>query len=94
MIANRMYSFLIIGYGSMGRRHAKNIRQIFHDSVFIDILRREETEEYKAYTKTVVPVGRSGVDGELDSTVVYLASPSSSYVTGQAIAVDGGYTCI
>ena len=53
-----------------------------------------DNDEYKAYTKTVVPVGRSGVDGELDSTVVYLASPKSSYVTGQAIAVDGGYTCI
>lgn len=51
-------------------------------------------DEYKAYTKTVVPVGRSGVDGELDSTVIYLASPKSSYVTCQAIAVDGGYTCI
>ena len=63
----------------------------FPTELTIDLL---ETEEYKAYTKTVVPVGRSGVDGELDSTVVYLASPKSGYVTGQSIAVDGGYTCI
>ena len=63
----------------------------FPTELTIDLL---ETEEYKAYTKAVVPVGRSGVDGELDSTVVYLASPKSGYVTGQSIAVDGGYTCI
>ena len=32
--------------------------------------------------------------GELDTVALFLASPCSTYVNGQAIAVDGGYTCI
>ena len=33
---------LIVGYGSMGKRHIKNLNKILADSVMIDILRREE----------------------------------------------------
>lgn len=40
------------------------------------------------------PVGRPGVDGELDSAVVFLAADESSYVTGQVIGVDGGWTAV
>ena len=32
--------------------------------------------------------------GELDSAVVFLASDASTYVTGVALPVDGGYTCV
>ena len=52
------------------------------------------TEDFKNYMKATVPVGRYGNEGELDSTAVYLASDASSYVTGVAIPVDGGYTCV
>jgi gluconate 5-dehydrogenase len=38
------------------------------------------------------PAGRIGRSGELAGTVVYLAAPASTYVTGQVIAVDGGMT--
>jgi 3-oxoacyl-[acyl-carrier protein] reductase len=37
-----------------------------------------------------VPAGRIGEPEELASLVVYLASEKASYVTGQAIACDGG----
>ena len=37
---------------------------------------------------------RYGKEGELNSAAVFLAAEESSYVTGQVIAVDGGYTCI
>jgi gluconate 5-dehydrogenase len=53
-----------------------------------------DTEYFSNYMKATVPVGRYGKEGELDSTVVYLASKASSYVTGAIIPVDGGYTCI
>jgi len=53
-----------------------------------------ETEWFSAYAKGAVPVGRYGKEGELDTTVIYLASPLSTYVNGMNIAVDGGYTCI
>jgi NAD(P)-dependent dehydrogenase (short-subunit alcohol dehydrogenase family) len=42
--------------------------------------------------KTVV--GRAGTLHELDGALLWLASDASSYVTGQAIVVDGGFTAI
>lgn len=39
-----------------------------------------------------VPMGRTGVPEEIGPLAVYLASPASSYVTGAAFVIDGGYT--
>lgn len=37
-------------------------------------------------------IGRNGELADLDGTVVFLASAASSYVTGQVLPVDGGYS--
>lgn len=39
-----------------------------------------------------VPMGRAGEPEEIGPLAVYLASPASSYVTGAAYVIDGGYT--
>ena len=39
-----------------------------------------------------VPMGRAGEPEEIGPLAVYLASPASSYVTGAAFVIDGGYT--
>ena len=49
---------------------------------------------FKAYAKTMIPLARYGNEGELDTTALFLASKCSSYVNGVIIPVDGGYTCM
>jgi NAD(P)-dependent dehydrogenase (short-subunit alcohol dehydrogenase family) len=41
---------------------------------------------------TWAPLGRSGIPGDIANTAAWLASDDASYVTGQAIVVDGGLT--
>lgn len=36
-------------------------------------------------------IGRNGVMEDLDGISIFFASPASAYITGQIIAVDGGY---
>ena len=52
------------------------------------------TEEFKAYMRMTVPLGRYGVSGELNGGAVFLASDEASYVTGAILTIDGGYTCL
>ena len=52
------------------------------------------SEAFQEHAKRMIPLERYGYEGELDTTVVYLSSPNSTYVTGIALPVDGGYTCI
>ena len=40
--------------------------------------------------KGMVPLGRQGVPSEIAPMFVYLASNESSYMTAQAITIDGG----
>lgn len=53
-----------------------------------------DSEYFQAIAKRSIPMERYGREGELDSCALFLASPASTYVTGQNIAVDGGYTSI
>ncbi len=49
-------------------------------------------EKSAAWVRRNTMMGRGGREGEVDAAVLYLASDAASYVTGQVLAVDGGWT--
>ncbi len=51
-----------------------------------------DSDFFQQNAQTMIPLSRYGNEGELDSAAIFLASPASSYVTGVALPVDGGYT--
>lgn len=52
------------------------------------------TDDFKQYVAISCPMKRVGKKGELNTALLFLADKASSYVTGQTIAVDGGWTAI
>lgn len=52
------------------------------------------TDAGMAYIVDNTPMGRPGQEGELDGALLFLASDASTYVTGQVLCVDGGWTAI
>lgn len=53
-----------------------------------------DSDYFQSIAKRSIPLERYGREGELDTCALFLASPMSTYVNGQNIAVDGGYTSI
>ena len=51
-----------------------------------------ENPETNAFLEELHPMGRLGRPEEIANVALYLASDDASYVTGVALAVDGGYT--
>jgi NAD(P)-dependent dehydrogenase (short-subunit alcohol dehydrogenase family) len=56
--------------------------------------RAQESEEISKFVRTRQPLagGRIGQPNDLDGAVVYLLSDAASFVTGQVLVVDGGWT--
>jgi len=49
-------------------------------------------EDAKAGFLASLPAGRAGTVDEIAQTIVFLASDKARFLTGQSVAVDGGYT--
>ncbi len=52
------------------------------------------SESGQRFIARSTPMGRPGEVGELDGALLYLASSASSFVTGQVLCVDGGWTAV
>ncbi len=53
-----------------------------------------DSDFFKQYAQTMIPLSRYGNEGELDTAAIFLSSRASSYVNGVILPVDGGYTCM
>jgi len=53
---------------------------------------RTAFEETRKQTVAMIPLARMGEPEDIAGAVVFLASDSASYITGQVIVVDGGWT--
>ena len=47
-------------------------------------------EAFLEHCKTTHAMGRVGTVDEVAGTIVFLASDSASFITGQTLAIDGG----
>ena len=53
-----------------------------------------DTDMFKAFADSHVPMKRYGKEGELNAGAIFLASDEASYVTGVILPIDGGYTAV
>ena len=75
-------------------QHGIRVNCIAPGTILTDLVRRNFElgllDGGKVLERT--PMGRFGETSEIASTAVFLASASASYVTGQVLFVDGGWT--
>jgi NAD(P)-dependent dehydrogenase (short-subunit alcohol dehydrogenase family) len=50
------------------------------------------TDALRDYCEAATPNGRLGQPDDIAATLIHLARPESSFITGQVIAIDGGWT--
>jgi len=50
------------------------------------------SEEWTAPTLSRTPLGRLGEPDDIAGAILFLTSPGAKWITGQTLAVDGGYT--
>jgi NAD(P)-dependent dehydrogenase (short-subunit alcohol dehydrogenase family) len=83
-------------YGQYGIRVNCIAPGFHHGTRLVESARSKMSEEeFKELNQTIAsrtPLGRTGDPKELKGLILYLASDSSSFMTGEVVVYDGGWT--
>lgn len=75
------------------RKYIPNITEL-NNNIWNTIFPQDPDHHAKEYIQPMMrtPLGRLAEPNEISSVVAFLCLPAASYITGQVICVDGGYT--
>ncbi|MBN1532968.1 MAG: SDR family oxidoreductase [Spirochaetes bacterium] len=77
--------------------HAVNnilINSVAPGFVNTEMTSNNNTEDEISALKAKIPINRLAEPEEIAEVVFFLCSDANTYITGQVITVDGGYTCL
>ena len=62
------------------------------DAEITELTKKNNTEEQITQISSIIPLGRMAQPEEIAEFIYYLGSEKNTYITGQKIMIDGGYT--
>jgi NAD(P)-dependent dehydrogenase (short-subunit alcohol dehydrogenase family) len=83
---------LALDYGRMGIRANAICPGFIETPMFASVMNGEDFAEIKDRIRAQHKLGRFGQPEEIAGAAFFLASDDASFVSGQALAVDGGFT--
>jgi NAD(P)-dependent dehydrogenase (short-subunit alcohol dehydrogenase family) len=86
---NQMTRVMAVEWAKLGVRVNAVAPTYFETELVTQI--RNDPERMKFITERT-PMGRFGKLPELEGLVIFLAAPASDFMTGQIVAIDGGWT--
>ena len=98
VLGNTLYGATKAGVVAMTKGFARelapigiNVNAIAPAVVETSMTENELTPELRGKIREVIPMGRLGKASDVANLAAFLASDLSGYITGETIAVDGGY---
>ncbi len=75
-------------------QHGILINSVAPGYVNTELTRQNNSEEELQAIAETSPLGRLAEPGEIAQLVYFLCSEKNSYITGQTLFIDGGFTCL
>lgn len=76
---------ILVNCVAPGSTITEGTKQLFHGE---QAAQSEQTKRFLAH----IPLARAGTTDEIAHSVLFFVAPESSYITGQILCVDGGWT--